>query len=113
MYFEYFKYRFHWNPNRITSNFSLEALKHEEGKLKPCDKNIKETFKLVDLMIDLANRGDEEREDVGCGIIYGILRDSAFKIKKLADQEKAAHIRKGWWVDKSGHQDHSSTDNFK
>ncbi|OGP62001.1 MAG: hypothetical protein A2V65_07325 [Deltaproteobacteria bacterium RBG_13_49_15] len=64
-------------------------------------------------MIDLANRGDAEREDVGCGIIYGILRDSAFKIKKLADQEKEAHIRKGWWADKSGRQDRSSTDNYK
>ncbi|MEW5909037.1 MAG: hypothetical protein AB1659_04470 [Thermodesulfobacteriota bacterium] len=48
-------------------------------------------------MIDLANRGDAEREDVGCGIIYGILRDSAYKLKKLADKEKEAHIRKGWW----------------
>jgi hypothetical protein len=65
--------------------------------MKPCDQNIQETFKLVDLMIDLANRGDAEREDVGCGIIYGILRDSAYKIKKLADKEKESHIRKGWW----------------
>ncbi|MFH1102892.1 MAG: hypothetical protein V1714_03910 [Pseudomonadota bacterium] len=41
----------------------------EEGKLKPCDKNIKE--------------------------------------------KEAHNIRKGWWVDKSGQQDHSSTDNPK
>jgi len=39
------------------------------------------------------------REDSGCGVLYGILRDSAFKIKKLAETERDAHIRKGWWKD--------------
>ena len=50
-------------------------------------------------MIDLANRGDTDREDNGCGILYGVLRDSAFKLRKLAEEEKLNHIRKGWWQD--------------
>jgi len=37
------------------------------------------------------------REDNGCGVLYGVLRDSAFKIRKLAEAEKRAHIKKGWW----------------
>lgn len=65
--------------------------------LKPCDKNIVKTLKLVDEMIDLANHGDIEREDVGCGILYGTLRDSAYKLKLLAEKEKEKHIKKGWW----------------
>ncbi|MEE8433104.1 MAG: hypothetical protein V3S16_17790, partial [Candidatus Desulfatibia sp.] len=60
--------------------------------LKPCDKNIVKTLKLVDEMIDLANHGDIEREDVGCGILYGTLRDSAYKLKLLAEKEKEKHI---------------------
>jgi hypothetical protein len=48
-------------------------------------------------MIDLADKGDIEREDVGCGILYGILRDSAYKLKQLAEKEKTAHMEKGWW----------------
>jgi len=48
-------------------------------------------------MINLADQGDADREDNGCGILYGILRDSAYKLKKLAEDEKVNHIRKGWW----------------
>ncbi len=65
--------------------------------MKPCDKNIVKTLKLVDEMIDLANGGDIEREDVGCGILYGTMRDSAYKLKLLAEKEKEKHIKKGWW----------------
>lgn len=65
--------------------------------MKRCDHNIQETFQLADRMLDLANKGDAEREDVGCGILYGVLRDSAYKLKKLAEKEKQAHIQKGWW----------------
>ena len=48
-------------------------------------------------MISLADQGDAEREDVGCGILYGVLRDSAYKLKKLAEDEIINHQRKGWW----------------
>lgn len=65
--------------------------------MKRCDINIKSALKLVDDMIELANRGDADREDTGCGILYGIIRDSAWKIKKTAEKERDAHIKKGWW----------------
>ena len=48
-------------------------------------------------MLELADKGDADREDTGCGILYGVLRDSAYKLKKLAEQEKKAHIDKGYW----------------
>ena len=48
-------------------------------------------------MIDLANQGDEDRQDTGCGVLYGVLRDSAYKLKQLAEKEKQAHIDKGLW----------------
>jgi hypothetical protein len=65
--------------------------------VRPCNENIKKTLQLVEEMISLANKGDNEREDVGCGILYGILRDSAYKLKKIADEEMKIHINKGWW----------------
>jgi hypothetical protein len=52
-------------------------------------------------MIRVADKGDIEREDNGCGILYGVLRDSAYKVKKLAEQEKENHILKGWWIEES------------
>ena len=65
--------------------------------MRPCNKNIKRTLVLVADMITLADQGDADREDVGCGILYGILRDSAYKLKQLAEKERSAHMEKGWW----------------
>ena len=65
--------------------------------MKPCDESIKKTLKLVEDMLGLADEGDAVREDTGCGVLYGVVRDSAYKIKKLAETERDAHIRKGWW----------------
>jgi len=65
--------------------------------LKQSNENIKTTLLLVKRMIALAEKGDAEREDVGCGILYGIVRDAAYKIKKVAESEKDVHIRKGKW----------------
>ena len=48
-------------------------------------------------MLILADQGDAVREDVGCGILYAVVRDSAYKIKKLAEAEREAHAKKGWW----------------
>lgn len=65
--------------------------------VKPCDENIKKTLELVKNMISLAEKGDADQEDDGCGILYGVLLDSAYKIKQIAEAEKEKHIKKGWW----------------
>jgi hypothetical protein len=65
--------------------------------MKPCDQNIKKTIKITEEMIKLAAQGDTDRKDTGCGILYGIILDSAYKIKKIAEEERQAHIKKGWW----------------
>jgi hypothetical protein len=69
--------------------------------VRRCNHNIRKTLNLVDEMIRVADKGDIEREDNGCGILYGVLRDSAYKVKKLAEQEKEKHILKGWWLEES------------
>ena len=65
--------------------------------MRSCDKNIKNTLNVAEEMIKVADKGDIDREDIGCGILYGVLRDAAYKVKKLAEKEKEAHIQKGWW----------------
>jgi hypothetical protein len=64
--------------------------------VKPCDQNIIRTIELSEEMIRLADQGDAQREDTGCGILYGVLRDSAYKLLKLAQEEKKRHQAKGW-----------------
>ena len=51
-------------------------------------------------MIRLADRGDADREDTGCGVLYGVLRDSAYKIMQMAEKEKGRHKAKGWWQER-------------
>jgi hypothetical protein len=84
----------------LVSGNRLSKARFDNGGIqdvRPCNQHIVRTLKLVDDMIFLADQGDADREDTGCGILYGLLRDSAYKIKKLAEQERQRHIVKGWW----------------
>ncbi len=65
--------------------------------VKPCDQSLLKTLEMTRSMLALADEGDRDREDVGCGILFGVLRDCAYKIRRLAEQEREAHVRKGWW----------------
>jgi hypothetical protein len=65
--------------------------------MKPCNDHIRKTIKLTIEMIEISDNGESDREDTGCGILYSILRDCAYRIRKLAEDEKQAHIKKGWW----------------
>jgi hypothetical protein len=67
--------------------------------MRPCDSSIVKTLELTKKMLELADEGDAVREDTNCGILYSVLRDSAYRIKQLAESEREAHIKKGWWHD--------------
>jgi len=41
--------------------------------MKSCDKNIESILQFTAKMIKLAEIGNAEREDTGCGILYGVL----------------------------------------
>jgi hypothetical protein len=65
--------------------------------MKRCNEMLGRTIRLTEMMAELADLGDGARKDVGCGVLYGLLRDSAYKIRKVAEQEKEDHIRRGMW----------------
>ncbi len=65
--------------------------------MKICNELLGRTLLLTDMMVELADLGDGARIDVGCGVLYGLLRDSAYKIRKVAGQEKEDHISRGLW----------------
>ena len=69
--------------------------------MRPCDETIKKTLDLVQKMLNLADEGDAVREDTNCGVLYSILRDSAYKVRQLAEAEKEAHKKKGWWKEET------------
>ena len=62
-----------------------------------CNKNIKRILDLSREMIAIADEGDADREDASCGILYGVLRDSAYRLKRLAEEEVEKHRGTGKW----------------
>jgi hypothetical protein len=63
-----------------------------------CDnENILKAAALSRELLDLSEKGDMERTDGSCGVLYGIIRDAAFKIQDCAEKEKRKHLLKGTW----------------
>jgi hypothetical protein len=62
--------------------------------MKPCDEILLKTIEMASDMLKLADQGDANREDNGCGVLYGLVRDCAYRIRRVAEAEKEAHDRK-------------------
>ena len=63
-------------------------------EMKPCDKILLKTIQMASEMLRLADEGDARREDNGCGVLYGLVRDCAYKIRRVAEAERDVHVRK-------------------
>ena len=64
---------------------------------KPFNENLLRTLRLTREMMALADEGDRDRTDDSCGIIYGILRDMAYRLRQLAEAECDKHREAGKW----------------
>ena len=63
----------------------------------PFNDNLLKIIRLTREMLALADEGDRDRNDASCGIIYGILRDTAYQLRKLAKEECEHHKESGKW----------------
>ncbi len=61
------------------------------------NKNIIRLLSLSHKMMSLADKGDLSREDATCGKLFGILRESAYRIQIMAEDEKRLHQKSGIW----------------
>lgn len=61
---------------------------------KVVNDNLRKVVQLSYEMLELADHGDKFRQDSGCGVVYGTLRDEAYKIRQLAEDELLKHGRK-------------------
>jgi len=57
------------------------------------DNNLNEVIRICYEMLELADHGDKIRQDTGCGVVYGTLRDTAYKLRKMAEKELSQHGR--------------------
>ena len=61
--------------------------------------NLLKVLRMTKEMLALADEGDRDRTDDSCGILYGILRDMAYRIRSLAEAECEQHKHAGKWDD--------------
>ncbi len=62
-----------------------------------CNEHIVEVLEMARQLLILSDMGDLDSEDDGCGVLYGVVRDCAYKIRAQAEREREAHKRKGTW----------------
>jgi len=63
--------------------------------------NLRRTISLTREMLALADEGDRDRNDDSCGILYGIMRDTAYRLRALAQKECDKHKSAGKWEQES------------
>jgi hypothetical protein len=64
---------------------------------EPSNENLRRTIRLTREMLALADEGERDLNDSSCAILYGILRDAAYKIRRLAEEECERHKERGKW----------------
>jgi hypothetical protein len=62
-----------------------------------CNKNLLDVLKLTEEMDALAQKGFTHSKDDNCIILYGIIRDSAYKIKTSVEKEINQHKNLNKW----------------
>ncbi len=77
---------------------SLKEVKKMDLRSKTNGKNTKlivDAMKLADKMLVMAQNGVTEcGEDDSCMLIYGIIRDCGYKIRRTVEQEQFSNIAK-------------------
>ncbi len=63
----------------------------------PNNDNLRKVLRLTQEMLALADEGDRDRDDVSCGILYGILRDMAYRLRHLVEEECEKHKTADKW----------------
>lgn len=66
---------------------------------KQTNENLLAALELSERLLKLADAGDQYRLDIGCGVLYGTIRDAAYKIRMLAEAEIENHKNMGLWIE--------------
>ncbi len=64
---------------------------------QPFNENLRKTLRLTREMLALSDEGDRDRNDPSCGILYGMMRDMAYKLRYLVENECEKHKKAGKW----------------
>jgi hypothetical protein len=76
---------------------AVKRVDQQQAFRRACNRNIVRVLRLSRDMMLLADQGDQSRADYSCGVLYGTLRDSAYKLRQLAELEMQLHKDSGLW----------------
>lgn len=62
-----------------------------------CSKWIRQALRVARELTILADEGESQSRDDGCVVLYGVVRDCAYKIRQEAERERNVHRRMGFW----------------
>lgn len=62
-----------------------------------CDRHILEALELCRQLIIVADEGERDARDDSCVVLYGVVRDCAYKMRRQAEREREAHVAAGAW----------------
>ncbi len=64
---------------------------------KGCNIRIKRALETARGLTILADEGEAGSSDDGCIVLYSVVRDCAYRIRREAEREKEAHVARGIW----------------
>ena len=62
-----------------------------------CNEHILDALELARRLTILADEGESDAEDDSCVVLYGVVRDCAYNIRRNAEKEREAHMARGVW----------------
>ena len=65
--------------------------------MQKCNKQILKALDLWRWLIILADVGEGDAKDDSCILLYSVIRDCAYKIRKQAEAEMENHKTRGVW----------------
>jgi len=64
-----------------------------------CNTYVRRALESARELIILADEGEAHASDDGCAVLFGVVRDCAYKIRTQAEREKENHQSAGAWDD--------------
>lgn len=53
----------------------------------PYNRYVLKALQMAEALMDAANKGEADCDDDGCRILFGVMRDCAYKIRKHAERQ--------------------------
>ena len=69
----------------------------ESGMEASANRWIQKTLVMSRRLAEVANRGEAKADDDSCAVLFGVVRDCAYKIMGRAEEERQCHRRQGRW----------------